>query len=117
VDDARRPQWLLNVTNDAWYGDTSGPPQHLAQARVRAIEEGLPLIRAANTGISAAFDPFGRTLAALPLNSEGVIDIGLPLALPPTVFALLGDKVYFGVILLIGVLCVIIIQAVHNSRP
>lgn len=103
ADDADRPQWLLNVTNDAWFGDTSGPAQHLAQARVRAIEEGLPLLRAANTGISAVIDAHGRIRAALPLNQEGVIETGLPPALPPTIYARLGDQIYFGLLLLIGV--------------
>jgi apolipoprotein N-acyltransferase len=69
---------LLNVTNDGWFGRTSGPYQHFAQARLRAIEEGLPLIRAANTGISAVVDPYGRILSMLPIEVEGVIDSPLP---------------------------------------
>jgi apolipoprotein N-acyltransferase len=80
-----RPGVLLNVTNDGWFGATPGPYQHFAQARLRAIEEGLPLIRAANTGISAIVDPFGRILARLPLGVEGAFDGGLPegIAAPP----------------------------------
>jgi apolipoprotein N-acyltransferase len=81
-----RPGWLVNITNDAWFGDSTGPHQHLHQARIRAVEEGLPVIRAANTGISAVIDPFGRVLAALPLGTTGVIDHGLPRALPITVY-------------------------------
>lgn len=86
-DEGKRAELLLNVTNDGWFGKTSGPYQHLAQARLRAIEEGLPLVRAANTGISAIVDPYGRILEQLPLGVEGVIDGRLPKAAPPTPFA------------------------------
>lgn len=82
-----RPAFLLNVTNDAWYGDTSGPRQHLAIARVRAVEEGLPLIRAANTGISAVVDAYGNIVGSLPLNTAGVIDSALPAPIAPTWFS------------------------------
>src|SRR3984893_984107 len=85
--EAPRPGLLLNVTNDGWFGTTTGPYQHFAQARLRAIEEGLPLIRAANTGISAIVDPYGRVLAELPLGAEGVLDGGLPQTITPPVFA------------------------------
>ena len=84
---AERPGLLLNVTNDGWFGMTSGPYQHFAQARLRAIEEGLPLIRAANTGISAIVDPYGRVLAELPLGAEGVLDGGLPQRIEAPLFA------------------------------
>jgi apolipoprotein N-acyltransferase len=82
-----RPGLLLNVTNDGWFGVTPGPYQHFAQARLRAIEQGMPLIRSANTGISAIVDPFGRTLASAPLGVEAVIDGSLPVSLPPTIFS------------------------------
>ncbi|MGI9569460.1 MAG: apolipoprotein N-acyltransferase, partial [Desulfobulbia bacterium] len=85
-----RPSWMLNVTNDGWFGDTAGPHQHLQQARIRAVEEGLPLVRAANTGISAIIDPYGRILFQLSLNNEGIIDSGLPVAASPTVYSRFG---------------------------
>lgn len=85
-----RPQWLLNVTNDAWFGDSTGPWQHLHQARVRAVEQGLPLVRAANTGVSAVIDGYGRIVAALALGEQGTIDAKLPRALPETPFLRAG---------------------------
>ena len=88
-----RPGLLLNVTNDAWFGSTPGPAQHFAQARLRAIEEGLPLVRSASTGISAIVDPYGRVRAALPIGAENVIDGALPGALPPPLFARFGNMV------------------------
>jgi apolipoprotein N-acyltransferase len=86
-----RPGWIINVTNDGWFGYSTGPYQHLQQARLRAIEEGLPIVRAANTGISAVIDPSGRIVARLGLGIEGVLDANLPTALPPTVYARLRD--------------------------
>lgn len=90
VDRADRPAWLANGTNDAWFGNSSGPRQHLAAARMRAVEEGLPLFRAANTGISAAFDAFGRMLGHLPLNVTDSLLVKLPGTLPPGWFARFG---------------------------
>jgi apolipoprotein N-acyltransferase len=91
ADPAHRPQWLLNVTNDGWFGTSSGPYQHFVSARLRAVEEGLPLVRAANTGISGLIDPYGRVLAEIPLGTPGVRDVPLPKALPPTLFAQWGS--------------------------
>lgn len=89
----RRPGLLLNVTDDGWFGVTPGPYQHFAQVRLRAIEEGLPLVRAANTGISAIVDPHGRVTGQVPLGAEAVLDSPLPAALPATPFARFGNAV------------------------
>jgi apolipoprotein N-acyltransferase len=86
-----RPGWIVNLTNDGWFGISTGPYQHLQQARLRAIEEGLPVVRAANTGISAVVDPLGRIVARLGLGIEGVLDSSLPSAIAPTVYARVGD--------------------------
>jgi len=87
VDRADRPAWLVNVTNDAWFGQSAGPYQHLAAARIRAVEEGLPIARAANTGISIIYDSFGRELGRLGLGEAGVLALPLPGALPATPFS------------------------------
>lgn len=96
-----RPDFIIQVTNDAWFGRGAGPRQHLAQARMRAIEQGLPLARAANTGISAMIDPQGRIIASLPLNSAGFLDAPLPAPLAPTPYARTGDFP-LGLLLLFG---------------
>lgn len=94
VDPVDRPAWILNVTNDSWFGASSGPYQHLVSARVRAIEEGLPLVRVANTGISAVVDRFGRVEAQLGMEKTGVIDRNLPPPGPATLFARFGDSIF-----------------------
>ncbi|TAL31824.1 MAG: apolipoprotein N-acyltransferase [Alphaproteobacteria bacterium] len=98
VDQKDRPDWMVNVTNDGWYGQTAGPHQHLGIARLRAIEEGLPLARAANTGISAMFDPLGRFLGDQPLGDSGYVDSILPKPMPPTVYSQLGDSLFFALL-------------------
>ncbi|NML09950.1 apolipoprotein N-acyltransferase [Sphingobium sp. AR-3-1] len=90
IDPANRPAFLFNPSNDAWFGSW-GPVQHLAQARLRAIEEGVPIIRSTPTGVSAIIDARGHVVHALGLNRAGFLDSGLPPALPPTLFARLGN--------------------------
>lgn len=103
---AGRPSALINVTNDGWFGNTTGPRQHLQQARVRAVEEGLPLIRAANNGISAIIDPMGRILKRLNLNEVGVIDGRLPAAMPVPAYGQMGDRLFL-LMWLIGTIAVL----------
>jgi apolipoprotein N-acyltransferase len=86
-----RPGWIVNVTNDGWFGISTGPYQHFQQARVLAIAEGLPMVRAANTGISGVIDPLGRVLRSLPLGAESVLDAQLPQAIAPTPYVRFGD--------------------------
>ncbi|MDQ0392566.1 apolipoprotein N-acyltransferase [Labrys monachus] len=106
IDAAHRPGWLLNVTNDGWFGLTPGPYQHFVQARARAVEEGLPLVRAGNDGISAVIDPVGRVLARLPLGTSGVLDSRLPAALAPTAFAKAGNTI-IAILFLIATICAV----------
>ena len=98
-----RPRWLLNVTNDAWFGTSSGPYQHLTSARLRTIEEGLPMIRAANTGVSAVIDAYSRVLASLDMERQGVIDHVLPPSRVATSYAKWGDWTVLALLLLLGV--------------
>jgi apolipoprotein N-acyltransferase len=88
-----RANWLLNITNDAWYGTSSGPYQHFAAARLRAVEEGLPLIRVANTGISGSIDGYGRVLSEIQLEVEEVRDVYLPISLEPLFYAVHGPRI------------------------
>ena len=89
-----RPEWLLNITNDAWFGISSGPYQHFASAQIRAVEEGLPLVRVANTGISGVVDAYGRVKARLGLGREGIVDATLPVPISSlTPFARWGNSI------------------------
>jgi apolipoprotein N-acyltransferase len=105
IDRADRPAWMVNVTNDAWFGNSSGPRQHLAAVRMRAVEEGLPVIRAANTGISAAFDAYGRELKHLGMQKTGYLAVDIPGALPMTPFS------RFGLLLPVGLCAVVLFVA------
>lgn len=106
---ATRPNWFVNVTDDSWFGPpgSSGPVQHLLIARARAIEEGLPIARAANTGISAIIDPMGRIKGRLGSGKMGVVDGPLPAALQPTIYARIGDTLFFLLLLGCAVLAVL----------
>lgn len=114
VTGAERPDFLLNITNDAWYGQSAGPHQHLAISRMRAIEEGLPLIRVANTGISAAYDGHGNELTRIPLEQAGAADIQLPSALPPTLYAQFGDRIY-GLMLILFIIAAVLARRMERK--
>lgn len=104
VDAKNRPQWLVNVTDDSWFGPWAGPYQHLGIAKIRAVEEGLAVARAANTGVSAIIDPYGRIIASLGLDESGVVDSSLPKPLESTIFSFAGDAIFAGMMLaLVGV--------------
>jgi len=100
VDEAERPAWILNVTNDAWYGRSSGPYQHLASARTRSVEEGLPMIRVANSGVSAVIDAAGRVRARIDLDTIGYADVALPASGGRTLYARVGDWTLVSLLLL-----------------
>ena len=89
-----RPKWILNITNDAWFGASAGPSQHFASAIMRAVEEGIPVIRVANTGISGVIDPYGRVLKKLNIGEMGIIDSSLPVSLSSrTLFSEYGNLI------------------------
>lgn len=115
VDEAERPKWILNVTNDAWYGRSSGPYQHFAIARVRAIEEGLPLVRVANNGISGVVDAAGRIVARTGLDDITYADVPLPKALGPTLYAKIGDWAFL-VMLGFGLAAALLPRAIAHAR-
>ncbi|MGV1014360.1 MAG: apolipoprotein N-acyltransferase [Methyloceanibacter sp.] len=100
TDADQRPGWLLNLTNDAWFGSSAGPYQHFHQARVRAVEQALPVVRSANTGISAVIDPYGRIVAEIGLGKKGILDVDLPKVGQPTPFVRSGTIVEFTVLML-----------------
>jgi apolipoprotein N-acyltransferase len=101
IDRSDRPSWLLTVSNDAWFG-RDGPPQHFAQARLRAIEEGMPIVRATPTGITGVIDARGQVVAVLPQHVAQVLYAPLPTPAPPTPFARAGHltTLLFGLLLI-----------------
>ncbi|MSO80832.1 MAG: apolipoprotein N-acyltransferase [Alphaproteobacteria bacterium] len=111
-----RPAWLVNLTNDAWFGTSVGPAQHFAIARTRAVEEGMPLVRAANTGISAIVDPWGRVLARLDLGTVGVLDAALPRALAPTPFAYMKNWVVVSLLLIVLIMYLFLFRYVSLTK-
>ncbi|MBY5934248.1 apolipoprotein N-acyltransferase [Tateyamaria omphalii] len=112
-----RPDFLMQLTNDAWFGMRSGPQQHLVQAQMRAIEQGLPLIRAANTGISAVVDPKGRITAALALNQAGYVDALLPAPGPATLYSRTGDLPWV-VLIMLGLIGAVLQRArTRRAQP
>lgn len=112
---------LLNVTNDAWFGHSTGPYQHLAMARIRAIEQGVPLIRAANTGISAVFNPYGQEIGRLELGREGILDVTLPSPVSPTLYAATGDtpllRLCLTIVLIIGLIQGFFLVRARHTTP
>ncbi len=99
----KRPDLIVNITNDAWFGVSAGPWQHLVQAQLRAVEEGVPLFRVANTGITAGFDPYGRVLGSIPIGESGALDLLVPKVIPPPPFARFGNTGFFCLLILIFV--------------
>lgn len=95
---AERPDVLIQITNDAWFGDSGGPWQHLVQARYRAIEQGLPFLRSANTGVSGAIDPFGRVTASLSLGERSYLDVAVSAPLPPTLYVQYWDSFFWALV-------------------
>jgi len=108
VDSKKRPSWLLNVTNDAWYGMSAGPHQHFVTARFRAVEEGLSVVRSANNGISAVINPYGKIISRLDLGEEGVLDSELPRPIRTTIYGRFG--VFVVVFLLGGIFCGVLVH-------
>ncbi|HVU20143.1 MAG TPA: apolipoprotein N-acyltransferase [Rhizomicrobium sp.] len=113
---ATRPAWFVNVTDDSWFGPWAGPKQHLLVAQMRAIEQGIPVVRAANTGISAVIDPLGRIRAHLDLDRAGILDAGLPASIEATPYARGGRYIFF--LLLLGcIVGAVIARSVRSKNP
>jgi apolipoprotein N-acyltransferase len=107
VDARERPDWLLNVSNDAWYGRSAGPYQHFAIARTRAVEEGLPLVRVANNGITGVVDAEGRVLARTSLDAVTYADVALPAAGAATPYSFLGDGIFIAMLAVVAAIALV----------
>ncbi|AEV35014.1 Apolipoprotein N-acyltransferase [Pseudovibrio sp. FO-BEG1] len=116
LPESERPNLLVNLTNDGWFGETAGPYQHLAQARIRAVEQGVPLVRAANTGISSLVDSNGRILAEVVLNKKGSFNSELPEILRPTLYVRVGDSIFWGIILVVVSLLLVMEKLLPTRR-
>jgi apolipoprotein N-acyltransferase len=118
IDPKHRPQLLLNVTNDAWFGMSSGPYQHFEMSRMRAVEQGIPLVRVANTGITAIIDSYGRIIASLPLGAKGFIDNKLPK--PKTTYITYttynSHTIHVALLLLLLLLLLIVLPRKHEEN-
>lgn len=114
---AERPSALLNVTNDGWFGDTIGPRQHFHQARVRAVEEGLPMIRAANNGISAVIDGLGRVRGRLDMNERGAFAVELPGTSDATPYSKYGDKIFFAMFVVLALVAIRSLRRERKNEP
>ena len=115
VPAGERPGFMLNLTNDAWFGRTSGPYQHFYQARVRAVEEGLPLVRSANTGISAVTDAYGRIVASTKLFETRALEAQLPVALAPPPASRYGNVIVLSLILGCFFISITVFFTVHRT--
>ena len=115
VDRGNRPNFLFNPSNDAWFG-AWGPPQHLAQARLRALEEGLPVLRSTPTGISAVIDADGRLLHSIPMGAQAFVDARLPAPKPPTLFARFGNLLPMLLALLLAALAIAVARKARYGR-
>ncbi len=104
IEKGARPEWLLNLTNDGWYGLSDGPFQHMHYSRVRSVEQGLPMVRAANTGISAIIDPYGRVVSQLSLGQAGVLRGRLPSKISPTLYARFGGWIFVLILVFAGLM-------------
>ncbi|WP_425044617.1 apolipoprotein N-acyltransferase [Primorskyibacter sp. S87] len=111
-----RPTLLMQLTNDAWFGTHSGPYQHMAQARMRAIEQGLPMLRVANTGVSAMIDPHGKVMRQIPLGQSGYADAALPAPLPPTFYSSSGDLPALVVLFLVAGIAIRFDRRISSSN-